>query len=61
MIAGLLIGLSLLLTPVFILLGLALWAMFGSEAVVNRVNAFRERAKAEAAQAATSVQRPEGA
>lgn len=60
-IATLLIGLSLLLTPVFILLGLALWTMFGSEAVVNRVNAFRERAKAEAAQAATPVQRPEGA
>jgi uncharacterized membrane protein YesL len=60
-IVGLLIGLSLLLTPVFILLGLSLWAMFGSEAVVNRVNAFRQRMKADSTQSPTSVHHPEGA
>jgi uncharacterized membrane protein YesL len=38
-----LLVLSLILTPVFVLLGLAIWAMFGSEAVVNRVNAYRKR------------------
>ena len=63
---GLLMGLSLLLTPVFILLGLAVWTMFGSEAVVNRVNAFRERIKADPNQTITPaptppMQRPEGA
>ncbi|NJM39743.1 MAG: hypothetical protein HC853_02705 [Anaerolineae bacterium] len=58
---GLIMGLSLLLTPVFILLGLAVWAMFGSEAVVNRVNAFRERMKAESSQTSAPEHRPEGA
>jgi len=47
-IVGIVMTLSLLLTPVFILLGLSVWVMFGSEAVVNRVNAFRERMKTEA-------------
>ncbi len=60
-VVGLLMGLSLLLTPVFILLGLAVWTMFGSEAVVNRVNAFRKRMEADSAQAAATAQRPEGA
>jgi uncharacterized membrane protein YesL len=38
-----LLGVSLIFTPLFILLGLVFWVMFGSEAVVNRVNAYRKR------------------
>jgi uncharacterized membrane protein YesL len=52
-VVGLLIGLSLLLTPVFLMLGLAIWALFGSEAVVNRVSVFRERIKADQAKSST--------
>ena len=48
-ITGILLALSLLLTPVFILLGLSVWVMFGSEAVVDRVNAFSKRMETEAA------------
>ena len=47
-ITGIVMTLSLLLTPVFILLGLSVWVMFGSEAVVDRVNAFRKRMETEA-------------
>jgi hypothetical protein len=46
--SGLLVGLSLLITPLFVLLGLAIWALLGSEAVVNRVNLYRKRMQAEA-------------
>jgi len=45
---GLLVGLSLLITPLFVLLGLAIWALLASEAVVNRVNLYRKRMQAEA-------------
>ncbi|GIV85431.1 MAG: hypothetical protein KatS3mg052_2438 [Candidatus Roseilinea sp.] len=34
---------ALIFTPLFVLLGLSLWAMFGSEAVVNRVHWYRQR------------------
>lgn len=47
-VVGLLMVLSLVLTPLFVLLGLAIWAMFGSEAVVNRVNVYRKRIEAQA-------------
>ncbi len=47
-IVGLLMALSLLITPLFVLLGLAIWALFGSEAVVNRVNVYRQRMQAKA-------------
>lgn len=40
---------SLVVTPLFVLLGLAIWVMFGSEAVVNRVNLYRKRLEAQAA------------
>lgn len=43
------VGLSLALTPVFVLLGLATWVMLGTGAVVNRVALYRERLKADAA------------
>jgi uncharacterized membrane protein YesL len=49
-IVGLLMALSLLITPLFILLGLAIWALFGSEAVVNRVNVYRQRMQAKASE-----------
>ena len=42
-VAGLLLIVSLAVTPLFVLLGLSIWAMFGSEAVVNRVNVYRRR------------------
>lgn len=48
LVASIIVGLSLLLTPVFVLLGPAAWIMFGTGAVVNRVNLYRERLKAEA-------------
>jgi uncharacterized membrane protein YesL len=43
---GLLMALSLLITPLFVFLGPAIWALFGSEAVVNRVNFYRQRMQA---------------
>lgn len=46
-IACILVGISLALTPVFVLLGLAVWAMFGTGAVINRVNLYREKIKAD--------------
>ena len=42
------LGVSLVLTPVFVLMGLAIFAMTGSEAVVNRVTVYRKRLAAEA-------------
>jgi hypothetical protein len=42
-VTALLLILSIVITPVFVLLGLAIYALFGSEAVVNRVNAYRKR------------------
>lgn len=45
-VTALLMVLSLAVTPVFVLLGLAIYALFGSEAVVNRVNAYRKRMEA---------------
>lgn len=49
-VVGVLMVISLAITPLFILLGLAIWAMFGSEAVVNRVNLYRKRMETQAAQ-----------
>jgi len=45
---GIVLGVSLVLTPVFVLMGLAIFAMTGSEAVVNRVTVYRKRLAAEA-------------
>ncbi len=47
-IVGILMLLSLAITPLFVLLGLSIWAMFGSEAVVNRVNVYRKRMELQA-------------
>ena len=44
---GIVMGVSLVLTPVFVLMGLAIFAMTGSEAVVNRVTVYRKRLAAE--------------
>ncbi len=44
---GILLGISLVLTPIMVLLGFSFVAMVGSEAVVNRVSAFRKRMSAE--------------
>lgn len=60
-ITAIVLTVSLLLTPVFILLGLSVWVMFGSEAVVNRVNAFRERMKNEATSAPSGTSSTETA
>jgi len=43
LVTGVVLVVSLVLTPVFVLLGFSLIALIGSEAVVNRVNAFRKR------------------
>ena len=43
-----LLVISVVITPVFVLLGLAVVALFGSEAVVNRVNNYRKRTETEA-------------
>ncbi|MCL5996992.1 MAG: hypothetical protein M1546_13190 [Chloroflexi bacterium] len=49
----LLVGLCVsFLPPLFVLIGLLLWVMVGTEAVVNRITAYRARAEAEAAKAA---------
>jgi uncharacterized membrane protein YesL len=48
-VTAVLLVISILITPVFVLLGLAIFALFGSEAVVNRVNAYRKRMEADAA------------
>lgn len=48
-VAGLLMVVALAITPLFVLLGLSTWAMFGSEAVVNRVNLYRKRMEMQAA------------
>lgn len=45
-IVGVLMVISIVITPVFVLLGFAIYALFGSEAVVNRVNAYRKRLEA---------------
>jgi uncharacterized membrane protein YesL len=45
-VTALLLIISIAITPVFVLLGLAIYALFGSEAVVNRVNAYRKRMEA---------------
>lgn len=47
-VVALLLVISILITPLFVLLGLAVVALFGSEAVVNRVNNYRKRMEAEA-------------
>lgn len=47
---AIIIGLSVLLAPVFVLLGPATWVMMGTSAVENRVNLYRERLKASAAE-----------
>ena len=44
---GIVLGVSLVLTPVFVLMGLAIVALLGSEAVVNRVNVYRKRLAAD--------------
>jgi uncharacterized membrane protein YesL len=48
-VVGLLMVVALAITPLFVLLGLSTWAMFGSEAVVNRVNLYRKRMEAQTA------------
>lgn len=53
--AGALLILSLVLTPLFVLLGLSVWALFGSEAVVNRVNVYRNRMEADGAEGAEGI------
>lgn len=48
-IAAALLAVSLLVVPpVFVLLGLLIWVMTGTQAVVNRIAAYRARAEAEA-------------
>ncbi len=42
-VGGLLMGVSLVFTPLFVFLGLSLWVLLSTEAVVNRVNAWRRR------------------
>lgn len=50
-VGGLVMALSVLFTPLFVMLGLAFWALLGAEATANRIRVWQARSAAQAERA----------